>query len=115
MFRNTFPFAVLLLAGCQGGYQPAPSSIVATVPTVTDEEKQLVGLTVREAIVKLGAKEADCTIGDEPPGVARYVTVKWGNGRSTILWLARQGMREKRDWPFESVADKPVLAIGYQH
>jgi len=83
--------------------------------TITDEEKRVVGLTVRDAIAKLGAKESDCTIGDEPPGIARYVIVQRGGGRTTILWLARQGMRENRDWPFELVADKPVLAIGYQH
>lgn len=117
MHRAAFPLAVLLLTGCQGCQQPLPSSVVASVPAVTDEEKQVIGLTVRDAIGRLGAKEPDCAIGDEPPGIARYVSVKRGDGRSTILWLARHPgmMREDRDWPFELVADKPVAAIGYQH
>ena len=115
MYRTAFPLFVLLLTGCQGGQPPSTQSVPAPATTVTDEEKQVIGLTVRDAIAKLGAKESDCTIGDEPPGIARYVTVERGGGRTTILWLARQGMRENRDWPFELVADKPVLAIGYQH
>ncbi|MEO2089909.1 MAG: hypothetical protein ABGY75_10485 [Gemmataceae bacterium] len=80
---------------------------------LTDDEKRVVGLTVRDAIAKLGAKEADCEIGDEPPGIARVVYVKLTGGRTVELWLARHPgmMRENGDWPFELVADKPVVRV----
>jgi hypothetical protein len=103
MYRAALPLAALLFTGCQGCQQPA---------TVVDAS-QLVGLTVREAVAKLGAQEADCTIGDEPPGIARYVIVELDDGREVHLWLARHPgmMREDRKWPFELVADKPVADI----
>lgn len=114
MHRAAFSFVALLLTGCQGCQQPtSPSSVVTPIPTATAEEKLVIGLTVREAVAKLGVKEADCTIGDEPPGIARYVSVPQGGGRAVQLWLARHpGMfRENCDWSFDLVADKPVADV----
>src|SRR5690349_8179622 len=110
MRRAAFPLALLLLTGCQGCQQPTTAPVITPTTAPTDEEKKLVGLTVREAIAKLGAKESDCAIEDEPPGIARIVSVKQSDGHTTVLWLARHPgmMREDRKWPFELVADKPV-------
>ncbi|MCU0703114.1 MAG: hypothetical protein MUF18_03890 [Fimbriiglobus sp.] len=77
------------------------------------DQTQLVGRTVREAVAKVGAKATNCEIGDEPPGIARIVYVKLTGGRTLQFWLARHPgmMREDRDWPFELVADKPVVRV----
>lgn len=113
MRRAAFPVALLLLTGCQGCQQPIVAPVAMPAPPFVVDKSQLVGLTVREAVAKLGATEADCEIGDEPPGIARYVSVKVSGGSSVQLWLARHPgmMREDRDWPFELVADKPVADV----
>jgi hypothetical protein len=87
--------------------------VATPAPIIVVEENQLVGLTVREAITKLGAAEADCDIDDEPPGIARSVRVKLDDGRTVKLSIDRHPgmMRENRDWPFELVADKPVVRV----
>jgi hypothetical protein len=68
---------------------------------------------MKKAIQELGLRPADCTIFDEPPGVARGVTAKLADGRQVRLWLARQDglFREQRDWTFEQISDRLVAAV----
>jgi hypothetical protein len=80
-------------------------------PTAPD----VVGHNLGKAVEELGLQPADCTIFDEPPGVARGVTAKLNDGREVRLWLARRDglFRENRDWTFEQISDRPVEGVEF--
>jgi hypothetical protein len=76
-------------------------------------DTQLRGLTLGEAVRQLGLKPGDCTLFDEPPGVARGIHAKLPDGRTVQMWLARRDglFRENRDWTFRQIAGRRVAAV----
>ena len=76
-------------------------------------DAQLRGLTLSEAVQRLGLEPRDCALFDEPPCVARGISAELSDGRTVKLWLARQDglFRHNRDWTFQQIAGRRVAGV----
>ncbi len=75
------------------------------------------GLTLGEAVERAGLTPQQCTIFDEPPGVARGVVATTGDGTTMQFWISLQDrvFREERDWKFDDIRNKRVVDVEQHH
>jgi hypothetical protein len=73
----------------------------------------VIGLTVEDALKTMGyGEDADPSVFDEPPGIARGVDAQIPSGQRVFLYTkTNRVLNEKRDWPIKEFMQKKVIGV----
>jgi len=111
-------FLVLLVGSLAGGgpavSPPAPARDGEAAEQKRLDLPQLVGKPVGEVLRRARVEYGKHAVADEPPGIARAVQGRTGDGHEIWVYVARGSLpfNEKRDWTLAQLAKLPVSGVA---